>query len=72
MLTLLQVKLHILKDKRNKNPCFLVLGLREGSALLVDGDKAKLIGHTKARLFRKNQEPEEFEVDSDLSFLLQN
>lgn len=47
-----------------------VLGLREGSALLVDGDNARLIGHTRARLFRKNQEPEEVEVDADLSFLL--
>jgi hypothetical protein len=40
--------------------------------LLVDDEKAKLIGHTKARLFRKDQAPQEFEVDSDLSFLLQN
>lgn len=64
--------LRVLLFKINSILYFLVLGLREGSALLVDGDKAKLIGHTKARLFRRNQEPEEFDADSDLSFLLQN
>lgn len=47
-----------------------VLGLREGSALLVDGNNAKLIGYTNARLFRRNQEPAEYEKDADLSFLL--
>ncbi|KAG5683914.1 hypothetical protein PVAND_013172 [Polypedilum vanderplanki] len=47
-----------------------VLGLREGSALLVDDDKATLIGFTSARLFRQNQEPEEFSPNSDMSFLL--
>lgn len=47
-----------------------VLGLREGSALLVNGDNAKIIGHKPARLFRRNQEPEEFQPEADLSFLL--
>lgn len=47
-----------------------VLGLREGSAALVDGDKMTLIGHTNARLFRRSEEPQEFEPNSDLSFLL--
>lgn len=50
----------------NANP---VLGLREGSALLVDGDSATLAGHTSARLFQKNQKPQEFEVGADFSFL---
>lgn len=50
----------------NANP---VLGLREGSALLVDGAKATLAGHTPARLFQKDQKPLEFEVGSDFSFL---
>lgn len=30
-----------------------VLGLREGTALLVDGDKATLLGTFNGRLFRK-------------------
>lgn len=51
----------------NDNP---VLGLREGSCLLVDGDEAKLIGHTAARLFQRDQEPKEYPPNSDMSFLL--
>jgi dipeptidase E len=51
----------------NSNP---VLGLREGSALLVDDDKATLVGHTAARLFQREQAPKEFPVDTDFSFLL--
>lgn len=50
----------------NTNP---VLGLREGSALLVDGDSATLVGNTPARLFQRNQTPQEFPVESDFSFL---
>lgn len=46
-----------------------VLGLREGSALLVDDDKTTLVGCAPARLFLQRQEPQEFEVNSDLSFL---
>lgn len=30
----------------------IVLGLREGTCLLVDGDKARLVGELKSRLFR--------------------
>lgn len=46
-----------------------VLGLREGSALLVDGDTATLVGHTPARLFQKGEEPQEFQSNADMSFL---
>lgn len=47
-----------------------VLGLREGSALLCEGDKASLIGHAPARLFQRGQDPQEYETETDLSFLL--
>lgn len=46
-----------------------VLGLREGSWLTVKGDSITLNGNLSARLFRKNQEPEELETASDLSDL---
>lgn len=47
-----------------------VLGLREGTALLVDGDEAMLLGSFNARLFQKNKEPVEIKPNSDLTFLL--
>ncbi|XP_038605266.1 alpha-aspartyl dipeptidase-like [Tachyglossus aculeatus] len=47
-----------------------VLGLREGSLLLVEGDKATLLGSTKARLFVRGKAPTEHEPGTDFSFLL--
>jgi dipeptidase E len=46
-----------------------VLGLREGSWLEVKGETIFLKGTLSARLFRQNQEPEELDSQSDLSFL---
>lgn len=47
-----------------------VLGLREGTTLVVDGDKALLTGLHKSRLFQQNTQPVEYEPGSDVSFLL--
>ena len=46
-----------------------VLGLREGSWLEVKGKQILLKGGLSARLFRKNESPEEIENGSNLSFL---
>ena len=49
-----------------------VLGLREGSALSLQGRQLRLIGSRGARLFRRGLEPAEFSPGSDLSFLLES
>ncbi|RMC18483.1 hypothetical protein DUI87_04372 [Hirundo rustica rustica] len=45
-------------------------GLREGTMLLVEGDKATLQGATGARLFLRGKKPTEHEPGTDFSFLL--
>ena len=47
-----------------------VLGLREASLLLVEGDSMKLLGSRDLRLFEFGKEPLEYPSGSDLSFLL--
>ncbi|VXB11285.1 Peptidase E [Flavobacterium sp. 9AF] len=46
-----------------------VIGLREGSWLEVKGNSILLKGELKARLFRKNQIPEEINPETELSGL---
>ncbi|MDT8400565.1 MAG: dipeptidase PepE [Bacteroidales bacterium] len=52
------------------NPGIYVAGLREGTMLLLEDDRLKLIGPRKLRLFRKGDEPAEYSEKDDLSFLL--
>ena len=48
----------------------VVVGLREGSWLKIDGEKARLEGSRPARIFRRAAEPEEVQPGADVSFLL--
>ena len=46
-----------------------VVGLREGTMLLLDGNHLKLIGPRKARIFKFDTTPVEVDPNSDLGFL---
>lgn len=48
----------------------VVVGLREGSMIRVEGDRARLLGSKSARVFRRRCEPDERPPESDLSDLL--
>jgi dipeptidase E len=52
------------------NPGIYVVGLREGTMMLIDESGIKLIGRTKARIFIKSEAPRELGEGDDLSFLL--
>ncbi|KAF5275791.1 hypothetical protein FQR65_LT15437 [Abscondita terminalis] len=48
----------------------VVIGLREGCSLFIDGDSMVLKGLTTSKLFVPGKEPEELEAGTDLSYLL--
>lgn len=52
------------------NPEMLVVGLREGSALRVEGDSMELLGEKEMRLFKKGADIKEFKPGDSISFLL--
>ncbi len=52
------------------NPESTVVGLREATALLVEGRSVQLLGSRPARIFHHGTEPKEVEPGADLSFLL--
>jgi dipeptidase E len=52
------------------NPEAKVIGLREGTALLVEDEEITLIGEKSARIFLKSQEPAEYGPSDSLKFLL--
>jgi dipeptidase E len=47
-----------------------VVGLREGTMLLLENDDLALIGKRKARVFKYGQEPLELSEEDDFNFLL--
>lgn len=52
------------------NPEMTVVGLREGSALRIEDSEIALIGEKSALVFRKGQEPAEYNPQDSLQFLL--
>eukprot|EP01094_Clydonella_sp_ATCC50884_P027666 TRINITY_DN8047_c0_g1_i1.p1 TRINITY_DN8047_c0_g1~~TRINITY_DN8047_c0_g1_i1.p1 ORF type:complete len:236 (+),score=52.83 TRINITY_DN8047_c0_g1_i1:26-733(+) len=58
-----------LKEFHEDN-CTPVLGLREGAMVLVKEGKATLLGTTSARLFLRGEPAKEYDIGSDISFLL--
>ena len=48
----------------------VVVGLREGSMLRVEGPRVTLKGRSRARVFLKDKEPREFSPGASLDFLL--
>lgn len=52
------------------NPATWVVGLREGTMLLVEDVEIHLIGPKKARIFRKDHQPLELGEDDNLTFLM--
>ncbi|MCA1557724.1 MAG: dipeptidase PepE [Acidobacteria bacterium] len=53
------------------NPLMTVIGLREGSALKIEGSDIRLLGTRTAFIFRKGEEPVEYRPQDSLQFLLQ-
>ena len=52
------------------HPRMWVAGLREGTALVVEDGRIRLVGEAPCRIFRHGQEPRELEAGADFSFLL--
>lgn len=47
-----------------------VVGLREGTMLLLEGGELELLGNRKARIFKYGQAPVELSAEDDFNFLL--
>ena len=52
------------------NPGVYVVGLREGTMLLIENGEISMIGPRKARIFQKGSVPKELAESDDFSFLL--
>lgn len=53
------------------NPYAKVIGLREGTALLIEDEKITLLGEKAARVFLKGTAPAEYGPEDSLQFLLE-
>jgi dipeptidase E len=59
-----------IKEFIEVNRYIYVVGLREGTMLLLENDSIRLIGKRKARIFRYGLKPAEISSEDDLNFLL--
>ena len=50
----------------------VVVGLREATALLVEGNNLSLLGNRSMRLFEAGKEPVEFQPGEEINFLLKD
>lgn len=60
-----------IKEFIEVNKDVFVVGLRESTMLLLEGEDLTLIGDRKARIFKHGQEPMELSNEDDLNFLLE-
>ncbi len=51
------------------NPKMYVVGLREGSTILIEDDNISLLGEKQARIFKNGQEPREINPGDSMAFL---
>ncbi len=51
------------------NPKMYVVGLREGSTILIEDDSISLLGEKQARIFKNGQEPREINPGDSIAFL---
>lgn len=54
------------------NTDVVVVGLREATALLVEGNNLSLLGNRSMRLFEAGKEPVEFQPGEEINFLLKD
>lgn len=52
------------------NTSAMVVGLREGSSLRIEGERIKLLGEKTARVFKSGEEAKEYKPADSLEFLL--
>jgi dipeptidase E len=52
------------------NPDMVIVGLKEGTMLRLDGDKISYIGQKTIKVFRKDEPTLEFDKNANLDFLL--
>jgi len=61
-----------IREYLEMNPRKIVVGLREGTLLRVEGGGIRFVGHETCRVFRRGEEPRELGEGDDLRFLLQD